>query len=395
MILDAIVALLLLPFVLSAAYVLALTALAFPYRRGTRPQAQSLLRFAVVIPAHDEEALLPSLLESLGAADYPRDHVRVHVIADNCSDGTAAIARRVGATVHERTDAARMAKGWAIQWLLEQPSFRQEQFDAVVFIDADCVVTANIFRAFASALERGEDVAQAYYDVRDAGASATLELRQIAFALVHLLRPAAKMRIGASAGLKGTGMCFSRAAIEHIGWDAHGLTEDVEQHLRLLEAGMRVASVPEVRVSGYMGRGLRSSGTQHERWEAGRLHVVRTRVPRLLRRGLRERNVAMLDAAVEQLVPPISLIALAAIAGAAAGVAFGLPVAASLGAFCIAALALYVAAGIVMLRPRFADVARALAVAPWYVAWKAIRYARAATRSGAAPWVRTSRDETA
>lgn len=390
---DVVAALAMLPMALCSAYLAALTALAFAPGRRATPAAPPRARFTVVIPAHNEESTLPGLLASIAAADYPRDLVEVHVIADNCDDATAGEAGRAGVTVHERFDQALRAKGYAIEWLLSRPGF--DLADAAVFIDADCVVSANLFEALNSALSGGAEAIQVYYDVRDADASASLQLRQVALALVHLLRPAAKMRIGASAGLKGTGMCFTRDVMQRVPWRAHGLAEDVEHHLRLLDAGVRVSFVREARVSGHMGRSLAASGEQHRRWEAGRLHAIRADVPRLLRRGVREGNIAMIDAAVEQLTPPISILAAAIAAGLAIGSIFDLAMTRALAAASALALVAYVAGGVIMLRPRPMSLVRAMAVAPFYIGWKALTYARALTTGRDAAWVRTTRDEAA
>ena len=127
-------------------------------------------RFLVLIPAHNEEALLPATLDSLALLDYPRELYAVHVVADNCDDRTAEIARLKGAgatriEVHERHDPQLRGKGHALRWLLERLWAAGEPHDAVVILDADSVVTPNFLRAMAARLERGERVIQAYYAV--------------------------------------------------------------------------------------------------------------------------------------------------------------------------------------------------------------------------------------
>lgn len=392
---DIIVLVILAPFVTCALYLVTLTAFAVCSRPRIAKPAARMRTFSIVVPAHNEEATLPTLLESIAALHYAPGNVVVHVIADNCSDATAAVARAAGATVHERADSGHRGKGTAISWLMFHPAFRGEMSDAVVFLDADCVVSPNLLDAFNRRLDAGELVLQAYYDIRDGDRSPTLQLRQCAFALVHLLRPAAKMAFGGSAGLKGTGMCVERGLLKRLGWAASGLAEDVEQHLRLVYAGQVVSFVREARVSGEMPRDLARAHEQHRRWEAGRLHALRAYVPRLLARGVMLRSAAMLDAAFEQLVPPLSVLVAILAAGLASAVYFGLTMSSLAALVALAAVAAYVAGGVWMLRPRPLALLQAAAVAPWYVVWKLATYARAIATSRGARWLRTPRDETA
>ena len=102
-------------------YLAVLTLTGLAYRpRGAGQSAPAQTRLAVLVPAHNEEELLPQLLASLHGGTYPQQLYDVFVVADNCTDGTAAVARAHGAYVHEREDAERAGKGYALEWLLQQ-----------------------------------------------------------------------------------------------------------------------------------------------------------------------------------------------------------------------------------------------------------------------------------
>jgi cellulose synthase/poly-beta-1,6-N-acetylglucosamine synthase-like glycosyltransferase len=347
-------------------------------------------RFAVLIPAHDEEPVLARLLASLNQVSYPRRMFDVCVVADNCTDATAAIAAARGARVFERRDPENGGKGLALAWLLKQLAAAGLIYDAYVVLDADSAVSPNFLTAMNERLNAGARVVQGYYTVLPMRGTRAESLRQAALALVHFLRPAAKTALGASCGLKGNGMCFHHAVIERFGWPSAGLAEDVEFHLMLVEAGIRVSFAPEAVVRAEMPDSLSGSRTQNMRWEAGRLATIRRHALPLLGRGLRRRNVAALDAALEQLTPPLSVPVALAVVVLVAGLLLRLPVVWLSAAAMLAVIALYVLAGLLLARAPL-RVYRALLHAPIYIGWKAFLYARALAGRGDRRWVRTER----
>jgi cellulose synthase/poly-beta-1,6-N-acetylglucosamine synthase-like glycosyltransferase len=343
----------------------------------------------VLIPAHDEELVIGRLLRSLDGLDYPRDRFDVCVVADNCADGTASIARTFDARVYERVDDAQRAKGFALRWLLTRLRAERRPYDAFVVLDADSVVEANLLRSFDARLEAGSQVVQAYYSVLNANASAVAGLRYAALAALHYLRPLGRAALGLSCGLKGNGMCFAAPVLETFAWNWFTLAEDVEFHLALVHAGVRVDFAPETKVLADMPVTLAQSTTQNQRWERGRLQMLRARVPGLVRDGLLKRSPLQLDAAIEQLIPPLSVPFLVGGLTGIAALALGAYPAAVFAAIGLLTQLAYLATGLLMVRaPLRAYLA--LGSAPVYIAWKAGVYAQSLlpTRTG---WIRTER----
>ncbi len=377
----------LLPLLAAAGYLALLALLALLPRPKRESRAAPARRFALVIPAHNEQQALPFLLESIAALDYPPELIDVTVVADNCDDDTALLARAAGARVLERTDDERIGKGYALAYALEHvPS----DATAVVFIDGDCTVSPNLLRAFDQRLAAGDDVVQSYYSMKRPSAASNVVLRELALALVHLLRPLGKARFGASAGLKGSGMCFSRAALARVDWQSFGLAEDVEQHTRVVRAGMRVGFAPEALVLGESPSALHAASSQHRRWEAGRLSAARTDGVALLVEGLRTRSLVRVDAAIELLVPPISILGAGLPVLAVAGYALGAETVAPGAALGMAALALYVVAGVAVSNLSVREVVRAFSAMPRYIIWKLWLYGQAVA-SKPERWERTPR----
>lgn len=364
-------------------------------RRARLPAAddgRALPHIAILIPAHDEEAMIALAIQSCRALDYPAERFATIVVADNCDDATAPAARRAGALVFERRSAGERAKGYALRWLLERLEAEGRCFDGYLIVDADSQLSPNVLREMAAALAGGALVAQAQYRVLNGDDAWTAGLRAVAIALFNHLRPLGRTCFGWSAGLKGNGMCFSRAVFERFGWGSYSLAEDAEYHIQLISAGIRVAYVPAALVSAEMPVSLGQARTQQARWERGRIELARAWVGPLVRGFLRTGDLARLDVAMEIVLPPLSLV-VAAVAGCTALAALlrwapGLWLALGL---CVA-LSLHVLIGAALARLS-ARAYLALLRAPLFIAWKCWVYGAALLGRRSGPWVRTERVE--
>ena len=356
-----------------------------------------LFRFDVVVAAHDEEAGIARTVKSLLGVDYPAALRRVLVVADNCSDATAARAAEAGAVVLVRDEPERRGKGYA----LEHAFARIEEdgvADVVAVVDADTTVSPGLLRAFARRLAAGAEAVQAEYGVENADASWRTRLLVIALALFHLERSLARERLGLSVGLRGNGMAFTRELLRRVPYRAYSLVEDVEYSLSLGEAGVRVAFAPEARVFGEMVSTGEAARSQRARWERGRAALAFSRAPRLLATALRRREPVLAELALDLLVPPLSSLVLAATLGtglALARVLVATPSALAHVAFAewtlsAAYLVLYVLRGWA-LSGTGARGLGALLWAPVYVVWKLGLALRRPARRGP-EWVRTARE---
>ncbi len=383
-----------------AGYLAALTVAAATARRSGPAAASGdpEHRFVVLIPAHDEAALIGRAVRSALDTGYPSDLVSVHVVADNCTDATAKIAREEGAVVWERTDAARPGKGPALNWALDQLAADGVPFDTLVVVDADSELLPGFFHAVAEARGGGARVVQASYGVADPGASTAAAARYAALACRHHTRPLGRTRVGASSGLYGNGMAFDRALATELRWSDH-LVEDAEMQLELLGRGVLVRYAPDARLVAEMPDELGAATTQNERWERGRQQLVRRFGPRLLRRAVTgPRRLAHADALADMLMPPLSV--LCAAAGASTAMACvvarlrpGGPArrCAISSAVSLLALAAHVVVSLRMVRaPR--AVYRSLTAAPRLVAWKVLLWCRVLVRPASVEWRRTRRN---
>ena len=121
-------------------------------RRRARGAVSGRLRFAIAVPAHNEETVIGARVARMLEMEYPRDRFDVHVVADHCSDATASLARSAGAIAHDRNEGPRGRKGYALAWLLERLLADSRQYDAVVVFDADSQVDPDFLTWMAEAL---------------------------------------------------------------------------------------------------------------------------------------------------------------------------------------------------------------------------------------------------
>ena len=349
-------------------------------------------RFAILIPAHDEVAVLGTLLDNLAGLHYPKDYYSVHVVADNCSDATADLARsRTGVHVHERFDRQKRGKGYALNWLLADLKHAQLKFDAYVILDADSVVDPSFLLAMNRELLQGARALQGRYTVLNATESPNSALRSIALSLINHVRQMGRNAIGGSSSLTGNGMCFSYDLLEKHPWQAFSLIEDYEYYLDLVQHGERIVYVPDAVVSAIMPTTLAQMQTQEIRWSGGGAgEPVRKTVWRFLRSGITNADFVHLEAIAEMLTPPLSFLLTwclltligALLAGSLAGIWISLAL--------VGGVFYYLGTGIYLLRPP-RKVYMALLHAPRFVLWKLWVLLVVRRRKNTGEWIRTSR----
>ena len=354
-------------------------------------------RFRFLIPAHDEEANIASTVRSCLEVTYDPDQFQVVVIADNCTDRTAEMARGAGAIVVERTDPERRSKGFALAAYFEQQARLAEECDAVVLIDADTVVDPGILTALAGALKAGQDWIQCYYTVRNPDASWRTQLMTYAFSLFNGVWLLGQDCLGLGVGLKGNGMCFTTQGLQRHPWRAHGLTEDLEFSWMLRLAGERPRFLATTRVYGAMvSRGGRAAATQRRRWEAGRKALRRTFLGPIVR-STRLGLLAKLLYLADLVFPPLTTLLLGLIT--AAGLTCGVGLFASghdsglvrglweiHGAMALVLVGYALSPFWVLSLP--VRYLLSLVALPYYAVWKLL----ITTRSTPTAWVRTARE---
>jgi cellulose synthase/poly-beta-1,6-N-acetylglucosamine synthase-like glycosyltransferase len=273
------------------------------------PRSSRALRFDVIVPAHNEIAVIARTVASLRRLDWPAEHFRILVIADNCTDETASVARAAGAAVLERHDTVRRGKGYALEFAFSV-SAKRRWASAVVVVDADAEVSPNLLEAFASRIERGAQAAQAHYGVLNPHASWRTRLITIAKGSFHIVRSRARERLKLSCGVRGNGWCVTHDLLEKVPYRCFSLTEDLEYGITIGMAGFRVEYADEAHSDAEMVSGEKLARSQRQRWEDGRFQLVRSKTLPLLAAALARRSAICLDLALDLAVLPLSYVAL-------------------------------------------------------------------------------------
>jgi cellulose synthase/poly-beta-1,6-N-acetylglucosamine synthase-like glycosyltransferase len=344
----------------------------------------------VVIPAHDEEAVIGATVrETLGSS---RGEFKVLVVADNCVDATSEEARAAGATVVLRDDPDLRGKGYALaaarDWLRGSPP------DVVIVLDADCRSDGASLRALAgTASESGRPCQAVNLLAPDLSAAPLVQLSTFAFMIKNLIRQRGLQRLSERAHLTGTGMAFPWAIFADADLGGSNIVEDLALGLELAERTAPPMLVPDATVWSPAAPG---AGTlvQRRRWEGGYLATALKTAPVALLQSLRRADWPGAVAALNLCVPPLALLVLINIAvlviallGVLAGAAvWPLIVQVTVGIFAAIAITL------AWLREgkRFAS-ARTLLRLPFYVLWKLPMYVGLARRGAPKDWLRTGR----
>jgi cellulose synthase/poly-beta-1,6-N-acetylglucosamine synthase-like glycosyltransferase len=396
--LFAVAALLLLPTVPLVAELFVLSLAAASARRNRPPSSPgAALRLAVIVPAHNEEALIATCVHSiLESSRQAGIQTRVNVIAHNCTDATAAQARLAGANILTLTDEIG-GKGIALDH-----GFRhalESGADAALVIDADSIASPELIGEAAAHFAAGAQALQCRYEVANPEANDRTRLATLAFLGMNVLRPLGRTRLGLSCGIFGNGFGLSAQTIAAVPYTANSIVEDLEYHLHLIRAGIRVQFLERAQVLGEMPTGTAAASTQRARWEGGRILMRRRWAFPLFLQVLRG-DARMLEPLLDLLAPPL---ATGASLLAAGGLAAGITLLFAPHFVLMQMLLVYVLAGVVslllyvvvaaFLGPEPLKTLRVLASVPGYVVWKLALTARTrlAARSNA-EWVRTARN---
>ena len=232
-------------------------------------------RFMLIIPAHNEEAVVGNLVESLKKLDYPKDLYDIYVIADNCTDATAKVAKEMDAIVYERFDEKHKTKGYALQWFLQQKIEEDAPYDAFCIFDADNIVDDQFLKVMNRKLCQGEDVVQGYKDIKNPSDTWVSAGYAIFYWTMHRFYHLARYNIGLSPLMNGTGFMVKFDVIKPEGWNTKTLTEDIEFSLKRIIKGKKLGWAKDAIVYDEQPVGFKQSWIQRERWTVGHMQCLR------------------------------------------------------------------------------------------------------------------------
>ena len=362
-----------------------------PSQSETEAVKESRPTVTILVPAHDEALGISATLETLVPQLTEKD--RIVVVADNCSDETAAISRSFGVTVIERQDTELLGKGYALDYGLR--FIEKEPPDVVVFVDADCIVhqgTIEQIACLAAAVTRPVQVTYLMEQPTNPGPKDAVSA--LAFMVKNLVRPSGLARLNLPCLLTGTGMAFPWSVLQNVTLASSNIVEDMQLALDLAISGSPPIFCQSGRVIGRLPAQTQAAKSQRTRWEHGHLQTLLTQVPKLFQASIRQRRFDLLAMALDLCIPPLSVLVMIwfAVTGSAI-------FAAILGASWIPTIILILEGLLIFISivGAWARFGRAdlpmltLLAVPFYVLWKIPLYFSFLLRRQT-KWVRTERD---
>ena len=259
--------------VLGACYAYQLLYLFLPlFRKAPKNGSAKLCRYGILIAARNEEKVLPHLLSSIRDQDYPAELVRVFVVADNCTDGTARVAAEGGALVFPRHNTQQVGKGYALHYLLDQIGLTcgWEEFDAFLVFDADNVLCPDYITQINKVCAAGYDVFCGYRNSKNLGASWVSAGHGLWFLHDSCHLNASRMVLGIPCTVTGTGFGFSASLLRRYGgWNFFTLTEDIEFSFRCIADGVKMGYCRDAMLYDEQPQTFRQSWRQRTRWVQG------------------------------------------------------------------------------------------------------------------------------
>lgn len=267
-------------------------------------------RFMAVIPAHNEENVIGDILISLKKQNYNNELIDIYVIADNCTDKTAQIAKKYGAFVYERFDNEKKSKGYALEWFFNQIlDNKPDDYDAFCVFDADNIVSPNFFIEMNKKLCGGEKIVQGYRDIKNAGDTWITANYALFYWVMNRCYHYSRYKLGLSPLINGTGFMVAMSVLKETdGWHSNTITEDIEFSLKSIARGYKIGWAQDAIVYDEQPLGFKQSWTQRLRWSVGHIQCVKEYFSALSK----QKNITptMIDAAIYIFGMPLIILTL-------------------------------------------------------------------------------------
>ena len=350
-----------------------------------------LPRLAVLIPSHNEEAIVAGILQDVKSQVQEND--RVIVIADNCEDSTAAVAKSHGAEAFERFDETDRGKAYALKFALEK--LEADPPEVVIVVDADCRISSDALAYLSSKAAKLDRPVQGSYifgEQQDGVASNNASSFTLWFK--NHISPLGSLRLGMPCQLTGSGMAFPWHVIRKVNVANQSLAEDTTLGLELAYAGHPPTFCPEARIDGHVPKEWGTLVQQRRRWEQGYLESILSNAPKMTLRSITSFKPGLLWAAFDLCIPPLALLGIAWAILTLPAVVLALLGGTALPAIVLGVGAILMGSSLVLgwlVHCRDKVPAKAILAMPWFLVRKVVIYASLLLKREKV-WLRTERD---
>lgn len=272
------------------------------------PLSNGKNRFAILIPAHNEEGVIDALLDSIERSNYPKELYKCYVVADHCTDGTVAKVKSHNVMYFEKNDGY-PGKGRALSWIIDIILKNDEdKYDAFLFFDADNEISPDFLRIMSDSIDKGHRIIQGYVDVIDWKKSVFSIVNYINYVTINRLKENARSSLGLSCRLRGHGMCFVINEVKSIEWKTDSRVEDKDIFFQVILQGKRVVWAHRAKVYSFLPSNIRDSKKQRIRWSMAKHNYKNRYIKDIFIRFLQYPRVNTLDALVEAFIPSNALL---------------------------------------------------------------------------------------
>ena len=265
-------------------------------------------RFAVLIAARNEEKVITNLIDSLKNQNYPKDMYTIYVIANNCTDNTAGVAKKAGAKLLPCEGVVK-TKGDVLKQTYAR-FLDNDEVDAFAIFDADNIVDPNFLKEMNNALCSGFNVAEGNRDSKNVSDNWLSGSYSLFYYMQNFFFNKARMNMGLSAAINGTGFVVKKSVIVKYGFEPVTLTEDSEFTAQCSINGERIAYVEKAITYDEHPVRFKDSWNQRKRWSKGTLQCLRTYGGRLLKNIFKNSNMTSLDMLMMFIAPVVQVISL-------------------------------------------------------------------------------------
>lgn len=293
-------------------YYLFTTVFAWIPKKKTKTLSDKEHTYALIVAAHNEEVVIPQMVKSLKQLDYNPDKYEIFVIADNCTDNTAKVAREAGAQVFERFHDTLRGKGHALEWMFDKIYKMDRQFDNICIFDADNVVSKNFLKEINKIHNKGFRVVQGNIESKNPYDSWIATAYSISFWMTGKIFQQARYNVNMSCQLSGTGFSVAVPLLKELGWGATCLTEDMEFTAKLILNNEKVGWAHTAYVYDEKPLTLAQSWKQRKRWMQGHADVCSRFALKLFAKAIKDRDMSALDCAI-YVLNPLKILALGVI----------------------------------------------------------------------------------
>ena len=387
---DAIIMICLYVMSMATAYLYALAIIGiFGKKKASLPPVD--FDFLILVPAHNEAAVIETTLKSLKRL-RPIGNIEIAVIADNCTDNTALLARRHNVTVWERNNPDERGKGYALNFGLSR--YDLNKFNAVAIVDADTIVKPDMLEIMAASLCQGCGAVQVSYEMTAATNTPLAWLQHMASMAENIFFYHGRSVIGLPVLLRGTGMALASDVLKKHPWKSYSITEDVDYAVDLIKAGVKIEFTVNTSVSSPAASTYAQSSQQKTRWASGTFGLIIEKSFSLIKAAIVQRRPILMELALSfwLLSRPLLIFICFLLFGVSLAASPGLNIFFTVwAAMLILLLILYLIGGILFLEDK-KPALKALLHLPFWSVWFFMIQIKALFSRGKSEWVRTDRE---